>query len=1185
MAKTIDDLILEISDLVKTLNKQNSNPNGKSGHNGFDLTTDIFQSFAGEIRSLAESAKRLSEVQSDFADAIAKKGTQEWQDYREKIINDIKSSATAMEEFKNTIHQKRHRIDKELDDYVDSVAELKLEEASIQDKINAKRIFLQETEQKLINDKLKIEEAELAAKQKYSEEIKKQSEDITKFTEELAEHNEYINRLNDELKRFKLEFNARPEVQEQNKRNARRKNTIEKVRSKFQPEEDAISNREQWGNTLERKWNLKNYHKNGGLTKRAALHGGVINKSIGGMAKKVASVHPAARAAFIAAESVSFGAKAMEKGIKTIQSGKADISGLADGLSNVISKMGPMGKIYASIIQVVKVGYEEFVRIDKAASNYVRSVGGGRAAMVRMRKEAGRVAKEMSKWGKTAYDAEEILNRLAESSSKIGRNLEYLSVDDMRSLVDLKNFGVSDDAIAQMDTFGISVHNTSKQLAELYGESGKRGLNAKATIQAFTSNLKMAQNYTFARGQKALMDMAMKSAQLKFNLRDAEQFANKVSTLEGAMTAGAHLSVLGGSFAMQGNPLAMMYNGLNDVEGLQNQMLAMTKGMARWDSKKGQLDITAFDRERLKAMSQATGIDYSDLTSQALNQARVDRVSKQLNGKAFDKEHEEYIKNIASLDENGNAYVKLDGETHYIDELRNNSTLLAKLKNESERKDTKEGADMGDVWSETRDTKSLMDDYVKFFKGRFVNLLTKWLSKDGNETEEKYSLDEIQRNDLDALKNVFVRGELKEDKFKRQLAKGKISEDTLENLRSAGMIDKDNNIISRDDKFSKNRTYSYNELAHVIASGSLPIEKAYGGFVSGDGGPTEDAIPARLSNGEFVVNAEATTRHRPLLERINNETNNRSKSMVGFNKGGYINTDNNPTEGTISTHLSNNEFTVNSNVITHHLLLLERINHEIDNIYNLIKTKSKIGFNETKFRNSSGLGEDVIRGVNNSGNLMRPETKIGFNKGKIRNSSRLRGNTIPSRLSNGGFEVIERYRPLSERINRNINNGGNLMRPESIIGFNEGKFRNDGRLTRGFAPVTTRLSENEFAVNIEETTRHRPLSERINRGVKNGDNLMRHESIMGLNKGEDRIGGVGNQKIDVSPIKIEFGTLELKIGDLSRVLDSNEVASRLLNNSTFVDNIVKEIGIRSNFGYRKDVSSNKFLDSPFVRSF
>jgi hypothetical protein len=128
------------------------------------------------------------------------------------------------------------------------------------------------------------------------------------------------------------------------------------------------------------------------------------------------------------------------------------------------------------------------------------------------------------------------------------------------------------------------------------------------------------------------------------------------------------------------------------------------------------------------------------------------------------------------------------------------------------------------------------------------------------------------------------------------------------------------------------------------------------------------------------------------------------------------------------------------------------------------------------------------------------------------------------------------------------------------------------------------LSNGEFVVNAEATTRHRPLLERINSGIRNGSNLMRAESIMGLSSGELRRGG-GNQKIDVSPIKIEFGTLELKIGDLSRVLDSNEVASRLLNNSAFVDNIVKEIGIRANFGYRKDDSSNKFLDSPFVRSF
>lgn len=45
--------------------------------------------------------------------------------------------------------------------------------------------------------------------------------------------------------------------------------------------------------------------------------------------------------------------------------------------------------------------------------------------------------------------------------------------------------------------------------------------------------------------------------------------------------------------------------------------------------------------------------------------------------------------------------------------------------------------------------------------------------------------------------------------------------------------------------------------------------KASGGYVSGPGSSTSDSIPARLSNGEFVVNAAATRRHRQLLEAIN----------------------------------------------------------------------------------------------------------------------------------------------------------------------------------------------------------------------------------------------------------------------------------------------------------------------------
>jgi hypothetical protein len=52
---------------------------------------------------------------------------------------------------------------------------------------------------------------------------------------------------------------------------------------------------------------------------------------------------------------------------------------------------------------------------------------------------------------------------------------------------------------------------------------------------------------------------------------------------------------------------------------------------------------------------------------------------------------------------------------------------------------------------------------------------------------------------------------------------------------------------------------------------TAPIAKADGGYIRGLGTGRSDSIPARLSNGEFVVNAAATAKHRPVLEAINSD--------------------------------------------------------------------------------------------------------------------------------------------------------------------------------------------------------------------------------------------------------------------------------------------------------------------------
>jgi hypothetical protein len=54
-----------------------------------------------------------------------------------------------------------------------------------------------------------------------------------------------------------------------------------------------------------------------------------------------------------------------------------------------------------------------------------------------------------------------------------------------------------------------------------------------------------------------------------------------------------------------------------------------------------------------------------------------------------------------------------------------------------------------------------------------------------------------------------------------------------------------------------------------VVEARLPDELAAGGLVRGPGGPREDAVPARLSDGEFVVNAESASAAPEVVERMN----------------------------------------------------------------------------------------------------------------------------------------------------------------------------------------------------------------------------------------------------------------------------------------------------------------------------
>ena len=387
------------------------------------------------------------------------------------------------------------------------------------------------------------------------------------------------------------------------------------------------------------------------------------------------------------------------------------ITGAVGKLAGAITKgAGPIGMAFSAIIAIGKRMYKAYAEIDKAATDYAREVGGSAVSRFDYRKRLNRFIGARADW-QNGFNLKETSEALREYGKALGRDITRVTNDSYASLVMLKRFGISTDTAAQMQQFGKSLKETDVFFTSLYARASKSGLSASTVAKAVTSNLRIAQNYTFQNGIKGLERMAETSTRLKYDMQMASAFADKVSTVEGALTTSASLSVLGGNFAAFGTPMEMLYESLNDIEALNNRMVSMFSGAARWNQKTGQIEIDAYERMRMREAAKAAGLDYSQLTSMVMNQEREAIVERSLRKTGFGRglmekgeydQVSQYIKNLAEIDEKGRAFVSnKEGGRVNIEDLK--ASDIEYLKKESEARGRAEKGRLQDVYKSTMD--------------------------------------------------------------------------------------------------------------------------------------------------------------------------------------------------------------------------------------------------------------------------------------------------------------------------------------------------------------------------------------------------------------------------------------------------------------------------------------------------
>ena len=375
---------------------------------------------------------------------------------------------------------------------------------------------------------------------------------------------------------------------------------------------------------------------------------------------------------------VEYQNKKHEEGVTLNERINHQLEGRLKGYKQIQKGFDEAKKGLTGIFNVGKDIMSTWGRVDQAAADYTKTIGGSAESMRKLTTETIRFVKEQSIGMKYNTSMEELI-KLQESYNKsVGRSIN-LTNSQKETMAAMRKIAGDETTIkftSSLENFGINPEEVGGVVGRMFETASKSGLAWSKYSSNFLDNIKMAQNYTFRNGLDGLQAMAKKASEIKLDMKQAEAFANKVSSLEGAVKAGANLSVLGGSFSQFGNPLSMMYEGLNDMEGLQDRVINMFGNLGRWNSKTNMVDVSVFDKQRIRAAAEATGMDYSSIMDMIQAKGRSNQVQRQLQGLNFGEEETDFIKNSAQLDKNGQAFMTVGGKKKYLQELSTSDIQL-----------------------------------------------------------------------------------------------------------------------------------------------------------------------------------------------------------------------------------------------------------------------------------------------------------------------------------------------------------------------------------------------------------------------------------------------------------------------------------------------------------------------------
>ena len=200
---------------------------------------------------------------------------------------------------------------------------------------------------------------------------------------------------------------------------------------------------------------------------------------------------------------------------------------------------------------------------------------------------------------------------------------------------------------------GLGIRDMSLLVKDMGMKSMGLGLNARETVRMVNENLSNLNQYGFKNGIRGLEEMVRTSIEFRMNMQDIYTMADKVWDPDKALEMTANLQVIGGAFGDLNDPIKMMYDATNNVEGLQNAIIGAAKSLVTFNEEEGRFQVIGANLRRGKAMAEEFGMSLQKMTNIGIAAAERTAASTALLGRglSLSKDQQEFITNLAHMRE------------------------------------------------------------------------------------------------------------------------------------------------------------------------------------------------------------------------------------------------------------------------------------------------------------------------------------------------------------------------------------------------------------------------------------------------------------------------------------------------------------------------------------------------------